>query len=216
MSHGTGSVTALLVLLLGTLAASAQESGREARPGQGSWTDPPARTAAPDKSAESAKAAERAAPVAGARAPSSQERQRPEKVARQSPTPAASGLARPPRRATAQRTRTVKAAPAKARPTRVATRSRPPRREAGPVLVRDRAPARAVDGFAYGPAYPTPRDYPVMVGRRLEREGWEDERAHRIARARAAGFLVMRARTVRYPDGTVVRSLRPVSVEDDF
>lgn len=43
-----------------------------------------------------------------------------------------------------------------------------------------------------------------------------DDQARRIAAAEAAGYLVVRARSVRFPDGRSLRTYRPYTDEDDL
>lgn len=75
---------------------------------------------------------------------------------------------------------------------------------------RDRWIERNDDEMPVMVPYDRP-DAPMYAGRRSA--GWGellgDNRARRIAQARAAGFLVMRSRTIEYPDGRRVNTLTP-------
>jgi len=57
------------------------------------------------------------------------------------------------------------------------------------------------------PAYAGP---PVVYGRTLE-----DERLARIRAAQAAGYIVVRSRSVEFPDGRSLRTYRPYEDEED-
>lgn len=73
--------------------------------------------------------------------------------------------------------------------------------------------------FAAAPPYPYA---PLPVGRVVGPVDGErnpifaegDDRTRRIAAAQAAGYLVVRARSVQYPNGQIMRSYRPYDEED--
>lgn len=98
------------------------------------------------------------------------------------------------------------------RPQRLSERATPRPRE------RQAALYRSVRRPVYGYADPEPVDTfhgryeagpPAWNPRRWDEGAMPDDRARRIAQARAAGYLVMRSRSYAYPDGTVVRRLSP-------
>lgn len=202
------------------------------------WTDPPAREEASGAPPATRKPADRPATEPAiqpgpARAEPGQARAAGGAVA----DPAKSDLAKAdlakadrtraaPRRAVAARPvaarSSTKAVPARrsaaaARPARavVADRAPAPRRIAQPRIRPRLVEARPVEARrVFVPAGEAARFPEQAYPDSARRAGWDgllgDERARRIARAREAGYLVMRAREVVYPDGRVVRTLHPL------
>lgn len=124
----------------------------------------------------------------------------PAAVATEQPSrpPAGMAVSRPARMAT-RRT------PPKAR---IATRT-PPRHRHIAVTRHPAVPSRmaSVRPPFVAQAYPAHRavDYPL---------DYEDARLERLSSAVHSGYLVMRRRTVEYPDGRVIRIYRPVEEGD--
>jgi len=200
-------------LLLGSLVGIVSLSAR-AEPS--TWSDPPAREAATPP--------------------------RPEVAEPPRPAPSDRAGAEPeaPRREAAARSRKVtEAAPIRRRADRAVVvrrqqarldRSRPsPREDVAPPAPRRTVLHRPAPRPVPVEARREPRRYGPRArfagdayGPGSRRAGWYgllgDERARRIERARAAGYLVMRARDVVYSDGSVVRTLRPLGPmgEDGF
>jgi hypothetical protein len=182
MPYAARSGLAVLLLVLGVGGASAE-------PAAGStWTDPPARRPAAEK--PSAAEPKAAAPVAA--------------------TPAAVPQGRP---APAAR----KAVAARRTPERAARGAPPTKRVASaPRRVRVAAHARAVHApqvEAVAPPPPPPgyaryRAYGYGPGYGYA-PGPADERLDRLSSAEAAGYLVVRRRTVQFPDGRTLRVYRP-------
>lgn len=197
-------LSALLAALLTCGPALAQDTSG------GSWTDPPARTA-PETPAP--KPAETPAPALET-ARTDRAASRPEATVRRSAKFRRETIRRaaPERRAEASR-------PAP-RPVRLAERRASPR----PVVRERQASSRPrFRGPVYGYADPEPAfprygrvyaGYPVGAPPESWDEAPDELRARRIARARAAGYLVMRSRSYAYPDGTVVRRLAPLGEFD--
>ncbi|TXM72862.1 hypothetical protein FV226_10950 [Methylobacterium sp. WL12] len=102
---------------------------------------------------------------------------------------------------------------------RIATPRLVERRDARPVMRRVGTRAYTPRTFAAAPPYPYA---PLPVGRVAGPADGErnpifaegDDRTRRIAAAQAAGYLVVRARSVQYPDGRMLRSYRPYDEED--
>lgn len=192
-----------LLPVLTLLPASA-----ETAPAGRSWTDPPPREAHEVKAGEG------------------QGRETKDKVA----APAVSGAPGPvaaPRRtvATAARPRKVAARPA---PRRVAAaRPAAPRRPVVAALPRSRvtapAPRPAIRAVTMRPAVAPPMArYGYAVEAAPDRSGvfvggrmFEDDRAARVRRAQEAGYIVVRSRTVEFPDGRRLRTYQPLDEEAD-
>ncbi|MGH1573123.1 hypothetical protein ACRAWG_23695 [Methylobacterium sp. P31] len=196
MPHGARTSLAALILLLGAGGASAE-------PAQGTtWKDPPAHKPA----AEKAPAADRtvAAPAQTASTPAAASQttrpasaHRKAVAARRAPVRQAARKAAPPAKrvaATAHRSRIAAATTRTARsPHFVAVAPPPPPADGYP---RYRS-------YGYGPGYGfTP--------------GYTDERLDRLSSAEAAGYLVVRGRTVQYPDGRTLRVYRPGDEGEPF
>ncbi|AWN37902.1 hypothetical protein [Methylobacterium radiodurans] len=165
------------------------QSGARAQPPAGTWTDPPARSAAPAAKPASDPVAEPAVKPA-----------EPVKLRAAKPAVAA------PARAEAPRKKPVRAARA-ASPRRVVA-ARPARRPEPAVrsaVVRSVRIAR--------PSY---RDWqgaePVYVVQRVYDP--RDPRLERLWSAEEAGYLTVRGRHVAYPDGRILR-IRPSGDEAD-
>ena len=231
MSIGAGGIlgaTLMLGLALGPSAALAQASP------QGAWTDPPARSVAPAASgpaAASPTAASSPAPVkepatvSASRPAESQSTSRSVETKRTETASKASAPARvrqaakplrgPMREARRARPQVVAEVPR----ARIATPRLVERRDARPVVRRVVTRAYTPRTFAAAPPYPYA---PLPVGRVVGPVDGErnpifaegDDRTRRIAAAQAAGYLVVRARSVQYPDGRMVRSYRPYDEED--
>jgi hypothetical protein len=190
MPHGARTSLAALILLLGV-------GGVSAEPAAGTtWRDPPTHKPAAEKAGETASAADRkAAPPAAtastastpaAASPAVRPRAARRVAARPAPERRAARVAAAPRRVAAapRRTRTA-AAPARSfRAPQVAAAAPPPPPEA---YARERP-------YGYGPGYGP---------------GYADERLDRLSSAEAAGYLVVRRRTVQFPDGRTLRFYRP-------
>ncbi|MER2265945.1 hypothetical protein [Methylobacterium oxalidis] len=187
----------LLGLAAGILPVRAQDA---AAPSQRPWTDPPVRGSA----ATSASAPKAEAPAkASAKAVT---------AARES------GAAEsPPARSVGGRKAVRVAAPAR-RPVRTV---RAPERARVAVRTAHRqthAPLRSVRVVRSVPYAATPVRYPyTMQGAVPVGYGYtaSDERLRRIREAQAAGYIVLRQRSVVFPDGRSLRTYRPYEVEDD-
>ncbi|MCJ2056728.1 hypothetical protein MKL09_09190 [Methylobacterium sp. J-048] len=151
------------------------------------WTDPPARKPAPAASpAEAQKAV---------------------------PPPASSpAAAAPARKAVAARPVQKRVATHRPAPEakRVATTAHRPRVAAAPV--RTVRPHRMV---AVAPPPPPPDAYPRYRAYNYG-PGYADERLERLRAAEAAGYLVVRRRTVEFPDGRSLRVYRPDDEGEPF
>lgn len=144
-------------------------------------------------------------------------------MASQADTPAA----RAPRRR-ALRNEAARQPPTRAHRTTIARRARPiverrsyAERSSGPHYRYRIASRPIMTPYGYGdPDAVQPSAYEPYAGYgyATRRAGWGSllgsERDRRIAEARAAGYLVMRAQTVALPDGTLVRRLRPLDADD--
>lgn len=153
------------------------------------WTDPPPREAADAKSGskpETPKASD--APLRST-------------AAAATPRPAKVSAARAPAR-------------------RVAARPAAPRRPVLAAAPRRHAPTiRTVTMRPAAPALPAPR-YGYVVEASPDRPGtfvggrmFEEDRALRIRRAQEAGYIVVRSRSVEFPDGRRLRTYRPLDEE---
>ncbi|MGU3361019.1 hypothetical protein ACLBWX_11850 [Methylobacterium sp. M6A4_1b] len=184
---------ALVIGLLPTLALS--ETPQSSASGR-TWTDPPARGAAEVKPAPAAEAPGRAA------APAT-----PAEVKR--PTQAAARAPKSVRRNTEARVRVTQ---------RTASAPRHPAIRA--VARTPAAPDRAVRRLARRPAAYAARP-PVIrysYGAAPAPTGtfvYEDDRARRIRQAQEAGYLVVRSRSIEFPDGRRLRTYRPYEEESD-
>ncbi|MCJ2053312.1 hypothetical protein [Methylobacterium sp. J-070] len=180
MPHGARTRLAALILLLGVGGASAEPAAGT------TWTDPPTHKPAAETAPARRETPAAPAPTATATPAAAA----PARAARR--TVAAR---RPPERritrSAAQPVRRVAAAPR--RPRFVAAR---PRRIYTPQVVAVVPPAGPPEGdaryraYGYGP-------------------GYADERLERLSSAEAAGYLVVRRRTVQFPDGRTLRFYRP-------
>lgn len=188
-----GARTSLAALIL-SLALGV--TGTSAEPASG-WTDPPARK--PTPAASPAEPQKTAPPPASSSTAS---------------TPAASNpaTAAPARKAVAAR-------PA---PKRVVTRhSAPAAKRIAATPHRPRvaaAPARTVRPprmVAVAPPPPPPDGYPRYRAYNYG-PGYADERLERLGAAEAAGYLVVRRRTVEFPDGRSLRVYRPDDEGEPF
>jgi hypothetical protein len=203
MPHGARTSLAALILLLGIGAVSAEPT-----PGT-TWRDPPAH-----KPAAEAPGPDRTAPPTPAAAPAASSAS--SATASAPPTPAA--VAEQARPARAPRKTAARRAPAQAAPSRIATRRTAPNRvaattrrprvaaasprvAAGPRIAAEAPP---LPPGAYGYARYRPYGYGPGYG-----PGYADERLDRLSSAEAAGYLVVRRRTVVFPDGRALRVYRP-------
>lgn len=192
MLHGARTSLAALILLLGVGGASAEPAAGT------TWTDPPAHK----PSAEKPPAADQkaAAPAVTASTPA-----------------AATPAVRPSRAArkavAARRTPERKVARSAPAPRRVVASVRRARVAAAPVRTfhTRRVVSRVVPQVvAVAPpppeGYPRYRPYGYGPG---YGPGYVDERLDRLSSAEAAGYLVVRRRTVQFPDGRTLRVYRP-------
>ncbi|KAA0125124.1 hypothetical protein CIW48_05200 [Methylobacterium sp. P1-11] len=199
MPHAARTGLAALMLALGLGSASAESVAT-------TWTDPPAHKPA----AEKAPAADQkvAAPAPAATTPAASTRARPassrrkavaarhvpEKTARAA-SPGAKRVAATPRRArvVAAPTRTIRSAPQS-----VAAAPPPPPEGYARYRAYNYGP-----GYGYAPAY----GYA---------QGYTDDRLDRLSSAQAAGYVVVRRRTVQFPDGRTLRVYRPDDEGEPF
>ncbi|MCJ2062323.1 hypothetical protein MKK63_06355 [Methylobacterium sp. J-088] len=203
MPHGARTSLAALILLIGV-------GGATAEPAAGTtWTDPPTHKPAAEAPASDRKApAPAAAPTASTPAAVAAEA-RPAPAQRKMAArhaPAQTTAARhAPARTTATRSAPARIAARRASPerleasvSRARTAAAPPRAIVGPRVVALVPPPP--EGYAryrpygYGPGYGP---------------GYADERLDRLHSAAAAGYLVVRRRTVQFPDGRTLRVYRP-------
>jgi hypothetical protein len=192
MPHGARLSLAALILLCGVGGASAEPAAGT------TWTDPPSHKAAAEKppSADAKPVAPARTAVTPAVAPEAKPAPAPRKAvaARRTPDRRATRSAAPARR--------VAAAPR--RPRLAATRTRIAR---APQVVAVAPPPMPVEGYAryraygYGPGYGP---------------GYVDERLEHLSSAEAAGYLVVRRRTVQFPDGRTLRYYRPDDAGEPF
>ena len=184
MPYGARTSLAALILSLAlgvTGACAEQASGT-------TWTDPPARKPAPATNpAETQKAAPPAASTqAAASQASAPVAARKAVAAHHVPKRMAARRAAPPPKRVATRPMPIAASPGRiARPSRMVAVAPPPPPVGGYARYRT---------YGYGPGYGP--DY-------------ADERLERLRAAEAAGYLVVRGRTVEYPDGRSLRVYRP-------
>lgn len=181
-----GPAAILLSLGLGLPPAFAQSTTAD-RP----WTDPPAKTVPSSKTAPSSPPSQAATTQS---APSKQA----VSVDRQAARTRVAAKPRQPRLAESRvetgRRRMVAERPRLAQPLAVrpsATRPVPARMTRRPVYAQ-RLPVGRFEGFEM------------------------DERSRRIREAEEAGFLVVRSRTVEFPDGRRMRTYTPYEEPDDF
>ncbi|WP_267427405.1 hypothetical protein [Methylobacterium sp. GC_Met_2] len=193
MPHGARTSLAALILLIGV-------GGATAEPAAGTtWTDPPTHKPAAEAPASDRKApAPAAAPTASTPAAVAAE-------ARPAPAKRKMAARHAPARTTAARSAPARIAARRASPERLEasvrrarTAAAPPRAIVGPRVVALVPPPP--EGYAryrpygYGPGYGP---------------GYADERLDRLHSAAAAGYLVVRRRTVQFPDGRTLRVYRP-------
>ncbi|WP_375463454.1 hypothetical protein [uncultured Methylobacterium sp.] len=201
---------------------SLSPASAQTTPAGSTWSDPPARNAAtpPERRPASPPAAD--APAAGS-VTSNAAVTKPLATEAKRDAPAELGRragrtqgAKPSRMAAAARSRMVAESAPRARAIRphvAATRERTRR------IARSAAP-----GFIDGRDDPRSGVAPMRIGRAVrptyeERIGGfydGDEGARRIAAAQAAGYLVIRSRSVQFPDGRVLRTYRPYEGDDAF
>jgi hypothetical protein len=192
MPHGARTSLVALILLLGV-------GGATAEPAAGStWTDPPAhKRSAETPPAADKKAAAPAAVSASTPAAASPE-VRPPRAKRK-----AVAVRRAPERTAIRRIPATKRVVAAPRRTRIAatparTLREPQVAAAVPSPPEGYARYRA---YGYGPGYGP---------------GYADERLDRLSSAEAAGYLVVRRRTVQFPDGRTLRYYRPDDEGEPF
>ena len=221
MSIGAGGIlraTLMLSLALGTTAACAQTAPN------GAWTDPPARSTTP---AAPPAAAIPAAPVTEPTASASRSADERAASSRSETAGKATAPASSPARQAAAPVRKRVREVRRTHPQVIA--ATPRARIATPRVVERREAARPVMRRVAARAY-TPRTFsappypyaPLPVGRVVGPGDGErnpifaegDDRMRRIAAAQAAGYLVVRSRSVQYPDGRMVRSYRPYDDDD--
>lgn len=223
-----GAVSLMLGLLLGAAPVLAQTQAGETS--GSSWTDPPVRGSAGPEAPSVVKPAEGKADstppaTAGTTAPTEAAKPTQETAAAPATTPAeraAASLGVKPvaasRRsdASTQARRTVVRPRMVEKPLVIARRpaqvvERPARRSAQQYRSGPIASSRAFAAEPRSPYGPYRAYAATASNRRLA--GWdgliEGDRASRAARAREAGYTVMRMRTYEYPDGTHVRHLSP-------
>lgn len=191
---------ALLVGLSLDAAALAQDAGQPAR----TWTDPPARGAAATPvakpAAEEAKAKAKAPAAASSR---SAENVKPVRAAGRS----GRHVSRQARRVS--RTPVAAARPRPHRRTLVVTAVHPTRH--GSVRRMEASGYRLARTSAPAAVYDLPVGT-VETGAPFTAAPFDD-RADRIRAARAAGYIVMHARSVRFPDGRSLRTYSPIGEE---
>ncbi|WP_342109942.1 hypothetical protein [Methylobacterium sp. SI9] len=202
MPHGARTTLAALVLLLGVGGAGAEPTAGT------TWTDPPIHkpaAEAPDrKAAAPAPAASQPASQAASPAASSM----PAAAAEARPTRAARSDTRRATRKTAARPAPARTAEHRAPSKRLADSARRSRsaaaaaRIAGPRIAL--APPPPPEGSMRFRPYGRPYGYGPGYG-----PGYADERFDRLSSAEAAGYLVVRRRTVLFPDGRALRVYRP-------
>lgn len=194
MPHGARTSLAALILLLGV-------GGATAEPAAGStWTDPPAHKSAaePPPAADKKAAAPAPAAVSASTPAAASPEARPPRAKRK-----AVAARRAPERTATRRVPATKRVVAASRRTRVAATPARTFREPQVVAVAPPPP----DGYAryraygYGPGYGP---------------GYADERLDRLSSAEAAGYLVVRRRTVQFPDGRTLRYYRPDDESEPF
>jgi hypothetical protein len=193
MPHGARTSLAALILLLGV-------GGATAEPATGTtWTDPPTH-----KPAGASASDRKAAAPAPAAAPTASTPAAVAAEARPVPAKRERAARHAPTRTTATRSAPARIAARRPAPERLAAAVRRTRVAAAPprALVDPRVVAMVPppEGYAryrpygYGPGYSL---------------GYADERLDRLHSAEAAGYLVVRRRTVQFPDGRTLRVYRP-------
>jgi hypothetical protein len=186
---------ALVIGVLPTLALSETSS-----PAGRTWTDPPARSAAETKPA----------PAPAASPDPSGEASKAAPVEAKRPTRAAVRAPRTARRYTEARVRV----------THPAASFSAPRRQAVRTVARAPAAAPAVRRVAQRPAPYAARPPVVRYSYGVVPDStgpfvYEDDRARRIRQAQEAGYLVVRSRSIEFPDGRRLRTYRPYEEESD-
>ena len=188
MPQGARTSLAALILLIGV-------GGATAEPAAGTtWTDPPTHKPAAEAPASDRKApAPAAAPTASTPAAVAAE-------ARPAPAKRKTAARHVPARTTATRSAPARIAARRAAPERLAASVRRARVAAAPprVIVGPRAVALVPPQEGYA------RYRPYGYG-----PGYADERLDSLHSAAAAGYLVVRRRTVQFPDGRTLRVYRP-------
>ena len=177
-------------------------------PAPRAWTDPPAREAAP--TAEAPRPAEKTARASDVKAaPAPRAAVRPIRAARTAsahPAPRAKVTAHP----TAAR-----------RLAATSPRLRGPDRDPAVRVVTMRAAPYAGPPVRYGyvveaaPARPMTHGNMTHGNMTYGSMAYEDMRAARIRRAEEAGYIVVRSRSVEFPDGRRLRTYRPLDEDAD-
>lgn len=172
-------------------------------PAPRAWTDPPAREAAP--TAEAPRPAEKTARASDVKAaPAPRAAVRPIRAARTAsahPAPRAKVTAHP----TAAR-----------RLAATSPRLRGPNRDPAVRVVTMRAAPYAGPPVRYGYVVEAAPARPMTHGNMTYGSmAYEDMRAARIRRAEEAGYIVVRSRSVEFPDGRRLRTYRPLDEDAD-
>lgn len=189
MLHGARTSLAALILALGLGGASAESVAT-------TWTDPPAHKPATEKAPAADQKA--AAPATAASTPAAATKVRPTPAKRT----AVAARREPERKAARGPSSTAKRFAAAPRRARIA--AAPARMIRSGPQIAAAAPPPPPEGYAryraynYGPGYGygyAPDD--------------TDDRLDRLSSAQAAGYVVVRRRTVQFPDGRTLRVYRP-------
>lgn len=203
MPYGARTSLAALILLFGVGGASAEPAAGT------TWTDPPVHKPAAEKPpAANQKAAAPAATASTASTPAAATPAvRPSRAARK-----AVAARRAPERKVARSTRAPRRVVASARRARVA--AAPVRTFHAPRVVSRFVPQVVAVAPPPPPeGYPRYRPYGYGPG---YAPGYVDERLDRLSSAEAAGYLVVRRRTVQFPDGRTLRVYRPDDAGEAF
>ncbi|KQP56255.1 hypothetical protein ASF41_23160 [Methylobacterium sp. Leaf111] len=192
-----------LALMLGFLPVLAHAQTPPSSASGRTWTDPPPRgtdeAKAPLAKASLAKSSQTKAPVTKPEAPE-QAAAAPAEARR--PTHAAVRTPKSARGNTQARVRVARPAASPSRRPAVRTVARAQDRQDPAVRrVTTRPP---VMRYSYG-----------VVPESTGPFGYEDDRARRIRQAQEAGYLVVRSRSVEFPDGRRLRTYRPYEEEGD-
>ncbi|KQO74920.1 hypothetical protein [Methylobacterium sp. Leaf89] len=192
-----------LALMLGFLPVLAHAQTPPSSASGRTWTDPPPRgtdeAKAPLAKASLAKSSQTKAPVTKPEAPE-QAAAAPAEARR--PTHAAVRTPKSARGNTQARVRVARPTASPARRPAVRTVARAQDRQDPAVRrVTTRPP---VMRYSYG-----------VVPESTGPFGYEDDRARRIRQAQEAGYLVVRSRSVEFPDGRRLRTYRPYEEEGD-